>query len=303
VPAVSIIIPAYNRAKFLRSTIDSVFAQSYSDWELIIADDGSEDPETRDYLGALDSPRIRTLRLIHSGNPSRARNAAVAVATGEYLAFLDSDDLWHPSKLQMQIEAMRSPCAVGWSYTAVEHIDADGQPIPKKGPAKPRPQGWIFEKLLRLDIGIAMPTVMARRDLISDVGAFDEQQLFGEFHDLCLRLALRSEVVSLPQTLCSIRVHNQHYSADRVADSVGWMRLYEKMSVLAPNESLRAFSRRQRSRTSLLLARAWSEQRNYPKVLSSLARAMRYSWRYPDWWWGAIKRVLQSTLRKSPSSE
>jgi glycosyltransferase involved in cell wall biosynthesis len=85
-PNVSIILPTFNRAKFLRLAIESVFAQTYTDWELIIVDDGSAE-ETRAYLRSIATPQVVTIWLQHSGNPSQVRNAAISVASGRYLAF------------------------------------------------------------------------------------------------------------------------------------------------------------------------------------------------------------------------
>lgn len=207
-PTVSVILPTFNRTKFLRAAIESVYAQTYLDWELIIADDGSGE-DTRTYLRSITTPQVRTIYLEHSGNPSRVRNSAIAAAKGRYLAFLDSDDVWSPSKLEAQIKALRDYPERHWSYTACDRIDESGQPlINERLRALVLQEGWIFESLLKLEISIAMPTVVAARDLVEKVGGFDEQQRFGEFHDLVLRLALRSQVVVLRESLCSVRAHN-----------------------------------------------------------------------------------------------
>ena len=94
-----------------------------------------------------------------------------------------------------------------------------------------------------------MPTVVAERALVSEVGGFDELQLFGEFHDLCLRLALKGEVVTVRESLCSVRTHAEHYSSDKIADQTGWMRGYEKMASIAVSPSLRAYCARMRAVT------------------------------------------------------
>ena len=116
-----------------------------------------------------------------------------------------------------------------------DRIDAAGRPLEntRRGTI-PYRDGWIFEPLLRLEFAIAMPTLVASRDLVVDVGGFDERLHFGEFHDLCLRLALQSEVVALRESLCFIRVHDEHYSADRIGAQISWIALYEKMAELAP---------------------------------------------------------------------
>ena len=95
-PRVSVIIPAYNPGPYLALAIQSVIAQTYTDWELIVGDDGS-DEETYEYLRTIQvEPRVKLLRLLHSGKPSTVRNAALREARGRYVAFLDSDDVWLP---------------------------------------------------------------------------------------------------------------------------------------------------------------------------------------------------------------
>ena len=104
-PVVSIILPTFGRLQYLRPTVVSVYRQTFQNWELIVSDDGS-DAETRSYLCTLEADsRVRLLWLTHSGIPAIVRNAALREARGEYIAFLDSDDLWAPDKL---ITASRS---------------------------------------------------------------------------------------------------------------------------------------------------------------------------------------------------
>jgi glycosyltransferase involved in cell wall biosynthesis len=298
-PTISVILPTFNRSRFLRSAVASVFAQSYTDWELIIADDGS-DEETRSYLRGIMGPRVKTLWLSHSGNPSRVRNAAIEAANGRYLAFLDSDDVWAPSKLERQIGALRERANSRWSYTACDSIDENDRPIPKRNAAAiVRPEGWIFEQLLKLDIGIAMPTVMAEKALVSEVGGFDELQLFGEFHDLCLRLAMKGEVVVVREPLCSVRTHDEHYSSDKIADHAGWLRLYEKMAAFTAVPQLRAHCAQMRAATSLKLARQHGADGNFRATMATLGGAATYSWRYPQWWWGALGAIVRSMVPRA----
>jgi glycosyltransferase involved in cell wall biosynthesis len=313
-PNVSIILPTFNRTKFLKLAIQSVFAQSYTDWEMIIADDGSTE-DTRAYLRSITAPQVRMIRLRHSGNPSRARNAAIDASNGRYLAFLDSDDIWAPSKLAKQVSALRERTGARWSYTTCDLIDENGRPLGDARLRAPVPleacvDGWIFEPLLRLQVAISMPTIVADRDLVDEIGGFDEQQRFGEWHDLSLRLALKSEVVALPEPLCSVRIHNEHYSADKIAEQIGWMQLYEKMTNLAPDPTLRSHCARVRAETSLILARLQGDQGNYRAAFHTLRKALPFAWRYPQWWWGALKRaarpaiprVLTSALRRPPTT-
>src|SRR5687768_13275178 len=105
VPEVSVVLSTFNRLNYLRESVDSVCAQSFRDWELIIADDGSAEATT-DFLSTLADPRIKVLLLQHSGNPATVRNAAIREARGRFVAFIDSDDLWLPLKLERQLAAM-----------------------------------------------------------------------------------------------------------------------------------------------------------------------------------------------------
>jgi glycosyltransferase involved in cell wall biosynthesis len=295
-PTVSVILPTYNRLRYLRPAIESVYAQSFVDWELIIADDGSTG-DTRSFLEGLQSagdPRVRTVWLSHCGNPSRVRNAAVEIARGRYLAFLDSDDTWMDSKLEKQVSAHRADPNRRWSYTAFTRVDEQGRPLGESGPS-PRTlrDGWIVDHLLRLDAVMAMPTVMADRGLVLEIGAFDESLRFGEYHDLCLRLAMRSPVLALCEPLCAVRSHDEHYSHDRIGDYAGWVRLYGKMADLAPDTHLAAHCRRRRALTSVILAGLLGDRGRYASVWTTLASAAPFSWHYPEWWFGAAKAVAR----------
>jgi glycosyltransferase involved in cell wall biosynthesis len=295
-PSVSIILPVYNRIGFLQLAVESVFAQTYTDWELVIADDGSSDV-TRTYLQTLIRPNVRVLWLQHSGNPSRVRNAAIQAASGKYIAFLDSDDTWPVSKLEEQMAVLCAHPERRWSYTMCDHIDKNGRVLDNSHLAHiDFAEGWVFEPLLKLQFSIAMPTVVAERDLVHEIGGFDEAQLFGEFQDICLRLALKSEVIALRRSLCMVRNHDEHYSADRAGGQAGWMRLYQKMIAFAPNTVLRNYCARMRSDASLRLARVYGDQGRYRAVWRTLAHAGSFSWKYPKWWSGAFRCLLRPAV-------
>ena len=293
-PAISVILPTFNRDVFLRQSVESVFAQTCTDWELIIADDGSNET-TRDYLRTLPESRVRTLWLQHTGNPAYVRNAALAAARGEFVAFLDSDDLWMPTKLERQLLALRAAGAdSSWCYCLYDHIDASGNLIVPGRRAPPYfPDGQVFAPLLKLELAIPMPCLFAARALLTAAGGFDEQQRFGEFHDLCLRLALRRPVTVVRDVLCRIRTHNEHYSADRVGAHIGWLRLYEKMAPLAPTARLRSHCMRMRSATALNVAWLQGNAADHAAVWSTLKAAVPYSWRSPRWWYAALKAVVR----------
>ena len=109
-------MPTYNRAGFIMETIESIRQQTYKNWELIIADDGSED-ETKFLVENLDDPRIFYLEFEHCGMGSRMKNLALKQSSGELVAFIDSDDLWHPFKLEKQITALKEFPITGFCVT------------------------------------------------------------------------------------------------------------------------------------------------------------------------------------------
>ena len=187
-------MPTFNRPQYLRAAIDSVFAQTFTDWELIVADDGSEG-ETAAYVAALaDPPRVKVLRLAHTGNPGAVRNAALQAALGEYVAFLDSDDVWLPAKLALQVASLRAHPERGWSHTAFSVIDESGELL---GGARsrwwPAAEGWILESLIKMETVIATSesSVVKWRLPMEQVGEFDLKLRMCEDYDLFLQFCWR----------------------------------------------------------------------------------------------------------------
>jgi len=206
-PRVSVVVPTYNSAVFLGETVESILAQSYQDFEVIIVDDGSTD----DTVTVL-APYINRISYHYQENQgeSVARNRAIQLAQGEYIAFLDSDDLWLPSKLERQIEEMdRFPQAV-LAYAHSYLIDAAGNRISRPDSDKTA-QGQpglhdIFKKLLMSNIVTHPGTVMVRRQVLLDTGGFAPDIQWGEDWDLWLRLALRGPFVFIPEPLACYRL-------------------------------------------------------------------------------------------------
>jgi GT2 family glycosyltransferase len=292
-PQVSIVLPSYNRERYLRHAVDSVFAQSFLDWELILADDGSGTEMAR-YLEELDRmARVRVLRLVHSGNPSVVRNAALRVARGAYVAFLDSDDVWLPTKLEMQIALHQSRAERRWSYVAMERIHEDGS-LMQGEPQRPTPDGAIFEQLLILRADVSMSSVMAERALLEQMGGFDEAQPFFEEFDLFLRLSLQSEVSVVARPLVRIRSHTEHYSADRIGMHEGRARLLAKMKSFAELSGLGEVARREQNSNSTDLARAYANGGRRREALQLLWRTRGAAWREGRWWraWASVVKSL-----------
>lgn len=194
-PMVSVIIPTHNRAAFLKKAIDSVLGQSCRDYELVVVDDGSSDGTAE--LLASYGDRIISVRQENRG-PSAARNLGIARARGEFIAFLDSDDWWHPDKLALQLCAMEEEPGFLISHTQ-EVWYTTGRLLPQKKKHR-KYHGDIFDRCLPI-CSVSLSTVMARRELFERVGLFDESLPCCEDYDLWLRVSVTHPFLLIDEAL------------------------------------------------------------------------------------------------------
>lgn len=187
-PRVSIIIPTFNRGHTLRIAVDSIFQQTWQDYELIVVDDGSTD-NTADILQSI--PNIKILSLGENRGVSFARNRGIEKAKGKFICFLDSDDHWFPEKLAKQVQWIEKNPESSACYTDEIWIRNGIRVNPMKKHRKY--SGQVFRNCLPLCI-ISPSSIMMRRELFDDIGVFDESLPACEDYDLWLRLTLRHPV-------------------------------------------------------------------------------------------------------------
>lgn len=298
-PVVSIILPVFNRLQFLRAAVASAFGQTFADWELVIADDGSTEA-TREYLRELARhPRVRVMWLPHSGNPGAVRNAALREATGEFVAFLDSDDEWLPDKLTLQLALLREQPRFRWCYSPIIHIDAAGNLMPRAAPARPAAtQGTSFERIARWEAAIAVPTVIVQRQFLEQVGGFDERRLLHEDYDLWLKLARESEVGMVRTPLTRVRHHGDHYSQPGEPELRDWIELFATWRQALPEPALKRILERQGARCSALLARHYAARGDGPSMLRTITRSVS-CWTCPEWWVGSAVAIARLVVPAS----
>ncbi len=187
-PEITVIIPVYNRPEMLRQAVESVFEQSFADFELIIVDDGSTDTTGAVAAGLAAAPaargRCRVITTKHRGYPGAARNRGAEEALGRYLAFLDSDDIWTPEKLEMQSSFMHENRSV-ISHTRELWLRGE-KTVSQKG-QKHKREGHIFENALKKCI-IGPSTVMMERDFYLQTGGFNENLEIAEDYEYWLRI-------------------------------------------------------------------------------------------------------------------
>jgi glycosyltransferase involved in cell wall biosynthesis len=194
-PEISVIIPTYNRDRFLKDAIDSVLKQTYKDFELLVVDDGSTD-NTKKIVESFNFP-IKYIFQEHRG-VSAARNQGIASASCEYLAFLDSDDLWVKDKLERQMNFLKRDNKYLICYTD-EIWSYNGKRIYPKAKHQ-KYSGWIFEKTLHLCI-ISPSSVVIHKNVFYDVGIFDEDLPACEDYDMWLRISIKCPIFFLKEPL------------------------------------------------------------------------------------------------------
>ena len=206
-PLVSVIMPVYNGAQYVRAAIESVFAQTYPHIEFIAVDDGSTD-DSLDILNCY-GPRMKVIQQANSG-PGAARNNGVQASTGELLAFIDSDDLWDPTKIEQQVAILTHYPAAVSVYCETRRINASGNVFQDTDAYRVAwPSGWVFESLIRGRGSVCFsPTqVMVTRQAFIRTGGFPVDIHQAEDYELWLRLSLEGPMLYLVETLSSYRRH------------------------------------------------------------------------------------------------
>lgn len=231
---VSVVIPTYNRVPYLGDAIRSVLAQAADDVEIIVVDDGSTD-RTEELVGAFD-PGLIYLRVPHRGQPAATRNSGLQVARGDFIALLDSDDLFLPGKLARQCAALAANTDVALVYSNGYFFrDDPSVAISRVLDGLPSPSGDGFADLLRGSFLVPAVTLI-RRSCLDAVGGFDEAlTLRGvEDYDLWLRLAARFPMLYVPGDVAAIRRHADNLSKNPAVIRTGALQVLEKMRSVTP---------------------------------------------------------------------
>ena len=293
---VTVVMPSFNRPEYLGATIESVRAQSYADWELVIADDGSEGEARRILEEASTHERTRVLWLDHAGNPARARNAGIRAASGRYVAFIDSDDLWEPRKLERQLSQLAREPACRWCYTAFTRVDAVGSVLREEAT---RPwnalRGDVLLALIDERATVRAPSVvLAERALLEQAGGFDERLRICNDSDLWMRLALLSPVALVDESLVRVRIDRGSLSARARQVFQERERSLVRFAASAPRHAQSAL-RRARTWNSLSAAARLYAELGRGAAVQELRRSLAFAWPYPGWWLRGARLVLRGT--------
>lgn len=210
-----IIIPAYNAARFLPAAIESVMAQTFTDWRIVLVDDGSTDftSEIAARYGRQLGDRMTVVTQKNAGLPA-ARNAALRIATAEYLAILDADDVWLPCRLQESLDSLTTHPNAGLSYGLIARMDEEGGVLETFSGNPTFAEGGIAPYIYMRKVELPCPTITLRREVLAKVGLFDETMLATEDRDMWLRVAQCYDVAFVPKVISYYRMSANSMSAD-----------------------------------------------------------------------------------------
>jgi len=237
-PKISVIIPTYNRAEFLRNSVSSVLEQTFKDFELIISDDASTD-DTKQYVKSIFDPRVMYIYNKTNMGVAAARNNALTISKGKYIAFLDDDDQWLPEKLEKQLRIIeKSPGSVRGVYSGELTIDLDSNKITSV--SIPKYRGKILKEILPKNF-IVTSSILLDKVCFEKAGLFDESIPFGEDFDMWIRIAGEFEFEYVPEPLVKRYLHKHRITTNYEAVISGLKLLMSKHNKLF-SKNKRAYS-------------------------------------------------------------
>ncbi|MBD2345357.1 glycosyltransferase family 2 protein [Anabaena subtropica] len=261
-PKVSIVIPAYNAMAYLPTTLETVFQQTFTDFEILIINDGSSD-NIIDWVSSLTDSRIRLITQENQGLTG-AHNTGVIEAKGEYIAFLDADDLWEPSKLEKQVSYLDKNPEVGLVDTWVMLIDEDG--ISTGTVLKTNAEGNVWQQIIQCPTVVCGSSPLVRNSCFQKVGLFDPEMGGSSDWDMWIRIAYRYAFGLIKEPLTLYRQHRSSMSknCDRVFREN--QSVIEKTFKSVPPELQKL---KQRAYALVYLYLAWRalDNRNYEQAL------------------------------------
>jgi len=214
---VSVIIPCFNSEKWIKFTLESVYQQSYKNIEIILIDDGSTD-NTKSII----KNYYKDIKYIFKKNegPAAARNVGLKIATGEYIAFLDSDDLWDHQKIKKQVDYLDNHGEIALVFNNVKVINEENEIQYITNKKVPMNKKKLIRDLYLGKIGMNTPTIMIRRSVFDEVNGFDESLKRREDHYLMIEIAAKFQVIFMEDSLTSVRVNSKSISRTTKPDEL-----------------------------------------------------------------------------------
>lgn len=221
-PLISVVLPVYNGETTVAATVESVLGQDYEDFELLIVNDGSTD-HTLDLLAGIDDPRIG-IHTFENRGLAASRNRGIRLAGGDFVSFIDADDLWTRDKLRKQLHALTAVPDAGMAYSLTDCIDSSGNYL---GPGSHVAQsGRIYEQLLIRNFIESGSNPLIPRRVFDELGEFDERLNAAEDWDFFLRVAYAYPVVCVPEAQILYRIHSHAMSSNIERQKLACFRVF-----------------------------------------------------------------------------
>jgi len=267
-PKISVIIPTYNRMTYVCTAIDSVLAQTYKDYEIIVVDDGSKE----DIKGLLSKYGDK-IRYIYQENKglSGARNTGIRNMKGEWAAFLDDDDIWYPSKLQIQMDYIKENPEIDMVSTKADVIDMQGNKLNK---VKPMSEVELhFEGLLEGN-HVVIPSALVKKSSLEHYGGFDEQLRCCEDYEIWLRMtAQNAKIAYIDQALIQYRMTDGQLSQQSLKMRLAGVYTFNKIRGLCLKEQKDPISNKL-AKEYYLLAKVQYSKKMFKDALRSIVKAI-----------------------------
>jgi len=282
-PLVSVIVPAFNAEATLADALRSALAQSYDNVEIIVVDDGSTD---RSAEVAAGFPGVTLIRQANAG-VAAARNAGIAASTGEWLAPLDADDLWHPTKLEKQVAAaLAAPGPPGFVYCWLRLIDREGRIIGSG--AREQFEGRIIHRHLLRNVTGGGGQALFRREAVLALGGYDESLESCEDILLQFQLAARHPVAFVPEYLTGYRQIAGQMTANRDSMLRGWRQVRRRLRATCPGVR-HDYDRWMDARQHYF---AFLADRAAGRRAAAVRRLLQALGKDPRWTWGQLRLAL-----------
>jgi glycosyltransferase involved in cell wall biosynthesis len=303
-PTVSIIMNVRNGAATLRAALESAFTQTYHDWEAIVWDDCSSDDSAR-IVAELSDSRVRYFLSPHDTSLGEARDLAMRQAQGEWLAFLDQDDIWLPHKLELQVALADSP-QVGLVYGRTVAFSPNGRQRDYDAfhEFAPLPEGDIFDELLNKGCFIAMSSALMQRSAVEEIGSVPTQIQITPDYFLYLAISRRYSARAVQEIVCRYRIHpgnmTRVYRRESLEETLS---LVEEWSKQLPTEATAA------RLAGISTALALEEMRHWKTLTRGMKRMLKIG---SVWWlvrapfmrlWRIVGRVIRRPYWKKYTAQ
>ncbi len=291
-PLVSVILPTYKRPDYFREALNSVINQTFSDYEIIVIDDGTPGDENKEICDAF--PKVKYHKITNSGGPIIPRNTGLALAKGKYIAFLDDDDIWLPEKLSLQVDTLENNPDYGLVHGYCKVIDNEGN---KTGEIVGRlrdsrlKHGYVFDRMVG-NFTVMLSSALIKKEIIEKTGPFDESiPAAGEDMEFFTRIAFYTQFFYLDRPLLFYRVHEEGISKNNYAYNYLPLVLFRTVKKLKQKEGI-SFRRFNKIRGQLLRQQTSMADCNktYKTALSNAFKISFFFCLHPRVVWGFILR-------------